>query len=181
MSVIRIASRYAKSLMDVAKEKNSVERVLEDVKALKEASKHRELNLMLKSPIINTGKKHQILKEIFGGKFDEMTMKFIGIIMNKGREAYIPEIADEFIAQYKAHNNMSTVTVTSATPLTQSSLEKIKTKLLASSATDKNIDFVTKVDKSILGGVIIEFDGKRYDASIARKLELLKKEFAANN
>jgi F-type H+-transporting ATPase subunit delta len=76
MSVIRIASRYAKSLIDLAVEQDKLERVLEDVKTFQKAVSNREFYLLLKSPIINATKKQQIFKALFGDKFDENDQRF---------------------------------------------------------------------------------------------------------
>ena len=91
--------------------------------------------MMLKSPIINITKKKQIFDAVFGEKFDEMTMAFIKIVLTKNREAALPEIADEFMIQYKAIKSVSTVKLTTATPMTDEALEKIKERFLDSSST----------------------------------------------
>jgi len=181
MSVTRIASRYAKSLLELSQEQDKVARILEDVKAFQKATKQRDLQLLLKSPIVNTEKKQAIVKEIFAGKFDELTMGFLDIIVRKGREPYLAEIADEFVAQYNATQHVSTIKLTTAAPMEPGSLEAVKAQLLASTATNKNVAIETVVDPSIIGGFVIEFDDKLYNASVAHKLTLLRKEFSSKS
>ena len=181
MSVQRVASRYAKSLIDLAVEQNKLDRVLEDIEGFNKALESRDFYLLLKSPIINQGKKASIFKAIFGDQFDEMTNGFFKIILNKGRESYLPEIADEYIAQYRAIKNISTVKLTTAVPLDDAAVEKIKAKLKASSELEANIEINTSVNPDIIGGFVLEFDNKLYDASVAQKLEELKKEFSKND
>lgn len=180
MSVTRISSRYAKSLIDLAQEQNKLERVLEDINAFQKATEQRDFFLMLKSPIINPDKKGVILKEIFGGKFDEMTMAFVNIVLRKGREGYLSDIAKEFIVQYRAIKHISSVKVTTATPLSEAGLAAIKQQLQGSSQTESNIEIQTAVDPALIGGFVIEFNDKLYDASVAHKLSQLKKEFSGN-
>ena len=180
MSVTRIASRYAKSLIDLAVEQNKLERVLEDIKSFQKAVGNREFYLLLKSPIINATKKQQIFNALFEGKFDEMTSAFIKIILTKGREAYLPEIADEFVNQYKEIMHISTVKLTTATPMGAETISRIKQKLVASTATEDHVELITKVDPDIIGGFVIEFDDKLYDDSVTHKMDLLRKEFAKN-
>lgn len=180
MSVERIASRYAKSLLDLAVERNELEVIHGDIQGFDKATDNRDLYLLLKSPIINPDKKKQILKSIFEGKVSEMVMSFINIVVNKGREALLPEIADEFLKQYKQYNHISTIKVTSAAPLTEASLEGIKKKFLASDETDDKIEIETAVDPSLIGGFVVEFEDKLYDASVSHKLDMLKKEFLKN-
>ncbi|RMG87337.1 MAG: ATP synthase F1 subunit delta [Bacteroidetes bacterium] len=180
MSAIRIAHRYAKSLIDLAQETGKLERVLEDVKVFNEAAKNRAFYLMLKSPIIKSDKKANIFKALFEGKFDEMTMAFLNILLKKGRESFLPEIAKEFLAQYKAIKHISTVKLKTAAPLSKEVLEKIKQKLLESSVTDQKVEIITETDPELIGGFVIEFDDKLYDASVRHKLDLLSKEFEDN-
>ncbi len=180
MSVTRIASRYAKSLLDLSQEQGKLERIMEDIQAFQKATNQRDFYLLLKSPIVNPDKKRTIIKEIFEGKFDKLTLSFIDIILKKGRESYLDDIADEFVVQYKTLKHISTVKLTTAVPLEAASLEAIKKQLQSSSATDQNIEIQTTVDPDLIGGFVIEFDDKLYDASVAHKLDQLKKEFSSN-
>lgn len=180
MSVTRIASRYAKSLMDLALEQGTLDRILADVNSLKDSMSNRDLFLMLKSPIINAGKKKDILKAIFGASFDQSTMTFMDIVVGKGRESILPEIADEFLELYRQHKNITNVKVTSAQPLSEDALNKIKSKLTASDLTTSEVEIETSVDPSLIGGFVIEIGDKLYDSSVAHKLNLARKEFTNN-
>lgn len=180
MSNQRVATRYAKSLIDLARERGSLEKVLEDMKYFREVAKNRDFALLLKSPVIKADKKQQVFKALFEGKTDELTMAFLNILLRKNREAGLVEIADEFIQQYRRIKHISTVKLTTASNLSESTIESIRQKLLASTATDEKIELTTLVDPNLLGGFVIEFEDRLYDASVAHKLALLKKEFKDN-
>lgn len=179
MSVTRIASRYAKSLLSLAQEQGKLERILEDIQAFQKATEQRDFFLLLKSPIVNPTKKASIFKAIFEGKFDEMTMAFLNIVLRKGREGYLGDIVNEFVRQYQEFKQVSSVKLTTATPISAASLEAIKQQLKGSNNTKANIEIETAVNPDLIGGFVIEFDDKLYDASIAHKLGNLKKEFTA--
>lgn len=180
MSLQRIASRYAKSLIDLSQEQNSLEEVKQDIDSFLDALSNRDFYLLLKSPIINVDKKQSIFKAIFEGKLSKLTMAFFDIILRKNRENVLPEIAREFVHQYKVIKHVTTVIVKTATPLTKESEEAIRQKILNSNATEKNLEIVTEVDPSLIGGFVLEFENKLYDASVAHQLEELKKEFTNN-
>jgi len=180
MSVVKVASRYAKSLLDLAKEQDKVEQVLTDIQSFNKAIENRDLLLLTKSPIVSADKKQSIFDELFKGSFDSLTMAFFEIILRKGRESNLPEIAKSFIDQYNKLKGISKVEVTSAVKLTDKALEAIRAKLIASDVTDESIEFTTVVDPSIIGGVIIKIGDKLYDASVQRKLKELKKDFSGN-
>ena len=180
MSVTRIATRYAKSLVDLAIEQNKLDRIKGDVQAFEKATQQRDFQLLMKSPIVKGGKKWAIIQEIFEGKFDPMTMAFMKILINKGREGYLPEIAKEFITLFKQKNQISSVKIITAKKLSDAALASIKGKLNDSINTYKNVEIETAVQPDLIGGFVIEFDDKLYDSSVKHKLELLKKEFKDN-
>ena len=180
MSVSRIASRYAKSLIDFAQENNKLEEVRTDMALLDKALESRDLVMLLKSPIVNELKKKEIFNVLFDGKLSDTTLGFLNIIMNKGREEYIPAISNEFEAQYKLIKGISEVKLTTATPISEANLSSIKAKLLSSNETSQEVEIDTIVDPSILGGFIIEIGDKLYNDSIAYKLSQMKKGFKGN-
>lgn len=177
MSVSRISTRYAKSLVDIAVEKNELETVLADIKGFTEVLKNRDFYLLIKSPIVNTSKKLSIFKSIFDGKINKITQGFFDIIIRKGREMYLPEICAEFIAQYKELKNISSVTLTTAGTLNDNTITEIKRKLSEGAAIKGEIELTSKVNPDLIGGFVIEMGDRLYDASVAHQLEKLKKEF----
>lgn len=180
MSVTRIATRYAKSLIDLAIEQGKLAQVSTDVHTLAAAAKNRDLYLLLKSPIVSNDKKNAALNALFGGKIDNLTMAYLTLLVNKNREGYLPEIAAEFVAQYKAMQGITSVKVISAEPLSDAVVADLKARMLASGVTNSNLDIETSVDSDIIGGFVLEFDNKRYDASVVSKLASLKSEFTKN-
>jgi len=180
MSISRISSRYAKSLIDLAIERNELEAVKNDISYFSQALKSRDLYLFLKSPIIPSQKKNGVFRKVFEGKVGKTSMAFFDIIIKKGRETYLPEIANDFLQQYRDYNKISVVKITTAAPLSSSSREAIKSKLLDSSITLDKIEITEIVDPTLIGGFVIEVGDRLYDASISHKLDKLKKEFSEN-
>lgn len=181
MSVAKIASRYAKSLLDLAVEQKKVDKVADDINSFLELTKIKDFANLLKSPIIMPSKKEQTLKAVLGGKVDELTMIFINTVVKKGRESFLPDIAIEFQSQYKKLKHITTAKVTSAVPLSNDTLKMIKEKILAKAKDkDEQFELIAEVDPSLLGGFIIEFDDNVYDTSLSHKLVKMKKEFVEN-
>lgn len=170
-----VASRYAKSLLDLAVEKGQLDAVYEDMLQVQSLCKEcKELALFLKSPIINSEKKVSTLKTVFEGKLSNMTSGFISLIATKHRESIIPQIATSFIELYKNYKNILTAIVTSANGLDaatkQKVLELVKTQLKG------EVELVEKIDSNIIGGFILKIGDKQLDKSVARQLANLKKE-----
>lgn len=179
MSSYRIASRYAKSLIDLATEQGKLDKVVEDMTYFAEVAKLKDVSLLLKSPIINSDKKGKVLNAIFSGKIDPLTNSFLDIILRKGRESYLKEIAAEVINQYQVIKGISIVEIVSAETLSAETLEAIRVKLISSKLTNVNIQFKTSVDQNLIGGFVISFDDKLYDASVKHQLDLLRKQFSS--
>jgi len=180
MSVQRIATRYAKSLITLADETGVLDNVLEDVQSFVEVCKIRDFELMLKSPIVNADKKEKIFEKIFAGKYNKLTLAFLNILLKKGREPLLADIAKEFIVQHKKLKHISSVTLTTAAKLSSATVDAIHKKLQDSNVTDNNVELQTLVKPELIGGFVVEFEDKLYDASVAHKLSLLKKEFKDN-
>ena len=151
MSVGRIASRYAKSLIQLAEESKKLDRVLEDVESfrtlVKESSDFRNF---IKSPIIQASKKKTIIRGLFGDKYDELTVKFLEILAQKQRESLLPEIADEFVLQYRNKMEISTVIVTVADTLSDANKKLIKEKVEQSGVAFSNVELEVKKDPCII-------------------------------
>ncbi len=181
MSIARIASRYAKTLVDLSIQQNKLERVLEDVESFKKVTdESRDFYNFLKTPIIHKDKKQVIIKDLFEKQYDDLTMKFLLLLIAKQREPFLPEIAEEFLIQYKKLKNITTVSITSAVELSETTLKKIENKLIDGDLKGEKIEFETNVDPNLIGGVIIEFDDRVYDASVAHRLKNYKKNFTEN-
>jgi F-type H+-transporting ATPase subunit delta len=177
----RLAARYAKSLIDLALEKGQLEAVHNDMLFLQQAIRgSRELANLLKSPIINPDKKDKILDAIAAGKVSQITTTFNKLLLSKGRESYLPEIVTSFIEQYKEHKGIHTVKLTTAVPVTEDVKKAIVDKVSADKNL-KNIELVTAVDESLIGGFVLEIGDELVDGSIAFDLKNIKKQFQNND
>lgn len=172
----QVATRYAKSLLDLALERNELAAVKSDVDGIIEMGANRDLALVLQSPVINGTKKKAIFAELLDkAGANDLTKTFVSVLISKGREADLLGILDAFDEQYKVLNKITTVYITSAVALTSESKNAIMAQLKAAGKTEANVELLTRVDPSILGGFILEFDGKVYDASVAHKLNEVRK------
>lgn len=179
MNQSRATIRYAKALLQLSKEQDSLEQSYNDMLLVNRAcSENKELLLLLKSPIIKTDQKLHILHEIFGSKLGEVSMRFISIITNKKRESLLPAITNSFVSLYKAYNKIEEVTVTTASPLNLELKEEIIKYIKKNK--DINVELTEIVDESIIGGTIIRIGDKQLDASVSREVSELRKVFNKN-
>jgi F-type H+-transporting ATPase subunit delta len=177
----RLAGRYAKSLIDLAIEKNQLDAVYSDMLFLQDACRSsRELVNLLKSPVIKADKKGKILDALMAGRINPITALFNKLLLTKGRESFLPEIAFAFVGQYKSYKDIHTVKLTTATALSEELKQSIVDKIKIDSNL-KNIELNTFVEKDLIGGFVLEIGDKLVDASIAYDLNNIKKQFRNND
>lgn len=177
MSEIKVAYRYAKSLLDLALENNALEEIKGDMALFVSTLKaNTELQAVVKNPIIPLNKKNAILKNIFGEKTNKITASFLKIVVDKGRADIIYATAKEFLNQYNHYKNIITAKVVSAVELTDAVKAEIKNKIKA--VTGGDVILKTSVDADLIGGFVLTVGDKQFDASIASSLSKLKKDFA---
>lgn len=179
MNVTLIAERYAKALFDLALEQKVLEEVYGDMKKLSELiSENHQLKLFLKAPIINPGKKRVVMDEILRG-FNQLTIAFVDLLVRKRRESTIIEVVLQFIEQYNLYKNIIILRVATPVPME----EELKTKLRAVMAgyTNASLSIIEEIDETVIGGFVLRWDDKQYDASIRKQIERMKKGLARIN
>lgn len=179
MKETKIANRYAKALFDLALEQELVEKVKNDMDVvLSVCQQNKDFKLMLQSPIIFTDKKEAILKEIFEKNIQQISYFFLIIITKKKREAIIDVIAHQFIEIYKAYKNITDAQLSTAVEID----EQVKARLvdLLKDQTKGEIELSTQVNEELIGGFVLNYDHKQYDASIQKLIKKLQQDFDQN-
>ncbi len=176
----RLAGRYAKSVIDLAVERNQLEEVYKDMLYLQAVCKaSREFVILLKSPVIPIDKKGKALTAVTAGKISELTAAFNKLLISKNREFYLPEIADAFIDQYNAIKGIHKVKLTTAAPVSDDVKKAIVSKIIKETSIE-HIELECVVKEELIGGFILEFNNNRVDVSIERDLRDLKAQFDKN-
>ncbi len=175
----RLATRYAKSLLDLSIEQDQLEAVYADMKLLKGINKSNpDFVALLRSPIITADKKDKILDAVIGKNISQISMLFIRLLTTKKRESNLPEIVTAFLEQYNKLKNIQTVKLTTATPIS----DELKNSIIArvKSADSSAIEIETAVKEELIGGFKLEIGGTLIDASILRDLNDIKRQFLNN-
>jgi len=177
----RLAGRYAKSLIDIAVERNELEVVYSDMQYLQALCKaSREFVSLLKSPVIPNDKKSRSLTAVTTGKISELTATFNQLLVSKNREFYLPEIVHSFIDQYNNIKGIHKVKLTTAAAVNEEVKTAIVNKIKAETSLQK-IELETVVREELIGGFVLEFNNNLVDASIQRDLRDIKNQFEKND
>jgi F-type H+-transporting ATPase subunit delta len=177
----RLATRYAKSLIDLAIEKGQLETVYADMLWLQSVCKsNRDFVNVLRSPIIKPDIKKKIVEAVTNGRISEMTAGFNRLLITKNRESNMPEIINAFITAYKVYKNIQTIHLTTATPVSEDLRNTILAQVKKSEGFP-NVELEEKVDPDIIGGFILQIGDKQVDASVAYDLRAIAKQFENND
>jgi len=173
-SVDIVSDRYGSALYDLASEKKCIDEILNDFdkveKIIKESS---DLRNVIKSPLVNSEEKLNILLKIFAGfNFNNLTTTFLKVLDNNKRISNLSTI----ILQFKKINSEKrgdiAADVTSANELSEDEKNNITNQLKNTLGQKLSLNF--DVDKDIIGGLIVKVGSKMIDTSIANKINKLK-------
>lgn len=177
----RLATRYAKSLIDLSLERGELEAVHKDMQYLLAVTKgNRDFVAVLRSPIISPDKKQAIVEAVTNGHITPLTSSFNRLLIRKGRESNLPEIAQAFIEQYNRHEQIYCVKLTTASPVSEEVKQNIVNKVRSQSDM-KNIQLTTEVNEDLIGGFVLQIGDQLIDASVAYDLNNIRKQFLNND
>ncbi len=180
MSLNRVASKYAASLLYLAVEQGKLDAVTTDVDAIRRVleSAH-QLRRIIKDPTIRPSLKSSILKEVFKDKLGDLTNKFLGLLISKNRIDVLLDITTKFKELRNDHLGIVAVTVSSAEEMTGEQVNSLRVKLEA--VLGKKVEFTFSRDESIIGGFIARAGDTVIDSSVRQKLHVLKNKFLSSS
>ncbi len=168
MKRTKLASRYATALFEFAEEMNKIEEVYSDVSTIDQTfDDNKELRNVINSPIIHADKKIAVIDSLFQHQINEITLKYLHLIIRKSRELQLDAICNEFVKLYKKNKNIVTLVITSAKDLSQ---DKVKSFI------DANIEIETRINPALIGCYRLHFKDYYVDATVKGCLDKLKKE-----
>ncbi|MBR2368635.1 MAG: F0F1 ATP synthase subunit delta [Paludibacteraceae bacterium] len=170
----KISIRYAKALLSSAKEAKVEEKVYSEMVALESAFSQIDLlKQAMSNPTLTKEEKIKLLNSIFNNKTSNLTKSFISLVVDHGREDYFYRIALSYQDLYRKDKNIVVTHLTTAVEAD----DKIKKQIIKSVEVSENskVELRTEINPDIIGGYILDIEGKRLDASIIRQLSKLYK------
>jgi F-type H+-transporting ATPase subunit delta len=176
MKDARAALRYAKAILNLAKSSNEETAVNNDMLFIADTiSENEDFAVMLKSPIVKSSDKINVLKALFKDKVNNITLGLFELLQENKRIVMLQEVAKQYAIIYDYDKHMQVAKVTTAVPLTKEVEAAVLSKIVDLTGAKANL--VNEVNESILGGFILRVGDVQYDASISNYLNELKKEF----
>ena len=172
-----IANRYAEALFQLSEEENITKKIyseLHDVVDLLKSNK--ELENVLKSPLISKKEKIELIEKLFSNKINKNLKNFLKILVEKGRINSLKAIELTFKQLLNDKHNIIEGTVISAIPMQDKQIKELEKKL--SKKYNKNVTLENEVDESILGGVLVRLGNTQIDGSVKTRLDNIKEQLA---
>lgn len=168
---------YSEALFELAAEQNCAEQVFNELEALKAVWRDNPgLSKLLCAPTVGIGEKLAAVENIFKGRASDIVYNFICVITEKNRGAYLPEIADSYKEKWYDASGIAEVTVASCKPLTAAMRKKLVKKLEA--VYKKKIILTEKVDKTLIGGIVVKYGDTMLDGSVKTRLDNMQKQIS---
>ena len=177
MSSTRAAIRYAKAILEIADSKNVTSEVSADMALIASTiQSNSELSSFIQNPLVKTDAKKDVVSEVFAS-VNPVTQSIFQLLLENKRFEILDSIAVEYNKLFDIMNGVEVAKVTTAVPMDAELEAKVSAKI-ASISSSKKITIENIVDPAILGGFILRIGDKQYNASIADRLQVLKRELS---
>lgn len=170
MSMRASAARYARALLDVAITESDPERAEQELAAFVDLVRtNADLQRTIANPVVSAADKRAVVQQILD-RLEPSTPvgKLVLLLASRGRLALLPDLLDVYRERLMEHRNVLQAEVTTAAPLSPERAAQLQQRL--TSATGRTVTMTTKVDASIIGGVVTRIGSTVYDGSVATRL-----------
>ena len=165
---------YAETLLEVAQDENAVDRVADEVAAVRRALRETpRLGDFLASPRIEAPRKKAALRAALQDRLSEPTLRFLEVVIDRDRQDILPEILETFTARVGELRNEEVLEVTSAVSLDETLRQRVRDTFAR--ATGRRILLHARVDPSLRGGIVVQLGDTRIDGSVRARLDDLRR------
>ncbi len=171
----KVATRYAGALLESAQKAGVLDGVAESFAAVHEVVReNRDLVTFLYSPQVPEAEKKKLLKDVFGGKIEDLLLTFFYLLLDKNRIENLQDIAEAFADLVERERGVLRAGVVTAVPLAEDLEKALREKLAA--MTGKTVILAKKIDPAVLGGVCVTMGDKILDGTVRTNLDRLRKQ-----
>ena len=173
MSDAIVARRYAQALYQEAEATDKAEKVDEEMVSLQESlDASRELDQFFRSPVISRDKKDAVIGKLFDGKVDDLIVRLMRLLVQKGREDILPNVIRQYADLRDERLGQVEALVKSAMPMEYDETEDLRRALEAK--TGQKVRLRIEVEPDLIGGVVVRIGDRVYDGSVQHQLETLR-------
>ena len=168
-----VGSVYGEALYTLAREEGLSQVILQQLKVLDSCfAAQPDFIRLLGAPNLPKAERCQILDNSFRNQVEPYVLNFLKILTEKGYMRYFSDCVKAYRDLYNQDNGILPVTAVTAVPMTEKQVQALTMKL--QSITGKRIELVSKLDPNVLGGMRLDYDGKRVDDTVAHRMDAVR-------
>ena len=170
-----ITVRYARAFYKLAEEENKQDAIRSDIELLLATiDESNEFAEFLENPLIRSSEKNSIIKNLFKSSVNDITIRFLQLLINNKRESYLKNICQYTIHLHKKKLGIQDAVITTAQDISAGHKKEIFDYIVKKFKV--NIELQEKTDPSIIGGFILRIEDQQINASLQSQLIKIKRE-----
>jgi F-type H+-transporting ATPase subunit delta len=175
---LAVGRLYAEAMLVLAEERGQSEALLDELKELVEfLDQNSKVEHFLSSLMVDEEGRARVLDDLFKSQASELLLDSLQVINRKGRLGQLRAIVESYRAALRDLRGWVDVKVRSAVPLDDAQRSRLQETLAAS--TGRKPALIERVDSGLIGGLVVEVEGKKFDASVASRLQDLSEALLA--
>lgn len=175
---LAVGRLYAEAMLGLAEERGQSDALLDELRELVEfLDRSPKVEHFLASQMVDEEGRARVLDDLFRGQASDLLLDSLQVINRKGRLGQIRAIAESYRIALRDLRGEVDVRVRTAVPLDDAQRTRLQDVLAAS--TGKKPTLIERVDPSLIGGIVVEVGGKKFDASVASRLHDLSEALLA--
>ena len=172
------ARRYARALLDVAVQKGSADPLRAELASMVAlVAAHPDLASILAHPAVSAERKRKVIGAVAqAAKVSELMARLLTIMGERDRLSLLPMVSAAYAKLWNAHRGVVAAEAVSAVALDETQMREIREALAAASG--RKVDLTARVDPRLLGGILVNMEGRTYDGSVRARLTALRRTLA---
>jgi F-type H+-transporting ATPase subunit delta len=167
---LAVGRLYAEAILALAEERGQSDALLDELKELVEfLDRNPKVEHFLASQMVDEEGRARVLDELLKGQASDLLLDALQVINRKGRLGQLRAIVESYRKALHDLRGWVDVHVRTAVPLDDGQRTRLQDVLAAS--TGRKPTLIERVDPSLIGGLVVEVEGKKYDASVASRLQ----------
>lgn len=177
MNINKIGVRYAKALISLSVEKQIEDKIVADIHLINDLMhKEKQIDIFFRNPTVKISEKIIFFQKVFQNNINELTMKFLIMVVNKGRELFLKDIFRNAIDFYQDLKKIKKVTLITTQDINSETKENITNLMKDYFSENYTINIHHQVDKEQIGGFLLEVDNKQLDMTVKSQIKIIKKD-----
>ncbi|MBE9048906.1 F0F1 ATP synthase subunit delta [Nostocales cyanobacterium LEGE 11386] len=173
VATAEIAQPYAQAMLSIAQSKNLTEEFGEEARTLLSLlAENQQLQDFIGNPFIKGENKKALIRQILGENANSYLRNFLLLLVDKRRIVFLEPVLQQYLALLRQLNQTVLAEITSAVPLSEAQKQAVVEKVLAITNA-RQVELETKIDRELIGGVIIKVGSQVIDASLRGQLRRL--------